>query len=765
MDTKEIQRKTEENRTELKQSFNKKGLSDRVIEPDEPLGFQGVGYTFGDEPPKLKEGDYLKSSIGWVYAAVSAIADAIMNNKPELYKVSPDGEIIEVPQHPALDLLYKVNSFQSFLEFINLTAQYLELTGEAPWFVDRGNGKTPGEPQNLMLLRPDKLIIEKSANATDASMITGYKYKLDNGQTITISKDELILLKYPDPTNPFRGKGTLQAAAVTFDVDSYSEEYNKRFFYNGARPDSILSTDQRLSKTQRQTLRAELDRMHKGYKNANKAMILEAGLKMAPYAMTANDMQFMEQMKFSRDKILSIFRVPKSIVAITEDVNLANAEVSETVFNKHTIAPKLERIAAQLNEFYLPLFAGTENMFICFEDPVDEDREDDLKLYDNALKNGWMTINEVRADQNLPDVGPEGDVLLVPQSLVPIDQAGQNPLPPLQLPPPKSITLRKTNIRKQKIIARSKFGYYKALRMAGKKVQVKKLVEKLDGKIQKIAKAAVIDMIKKKKLQKKIAEKEWETIKSNFVRRTMTFEDQYISYFTKTTQLIFRAQAKKILDKFPKSKAIKAQINPDDYQLDPDEETQIMINIYDPIIRQLIKDQGRRASGLVTGKMTFDMATRAVQDYLKSRGYDFSFEINEETNKQLGQTLSEGIAAGEGIPQLRTRVVDTFNDMEKHRADRIARSEVIRASNFATTQAYKQSGVVNKVQWLATEDDAICEWCAPMDGTVIDLGDSFFQDGDTFTGKNGGKLDLNYGDVDFPPLHPNCRCTTIPIIN
>ena len=84
--------------------------------------------------------------------------------------------------------------------------------------------------------------------------------------------------------------------------------------------------------------------------------------------------------------------------------------------------------------------------------------------------------------------------------------------------------------------------------------------------------------------------------------------------------------------------------------------------------------------------------------------------------------------------------------MEKYRSERIARSEVIRASNFAATEAFDQSGVVDEVQWLATPDDRIDSECADLDGQTIKLGSSFAS------------------GVEYPPLHPNCRCTVVPVI-
>ena len=104
--------------------------------------------------------------------------------------------------------------------------------------------------------------------------------------------------------------------------------------------------------------------------------------------------------RFSRDKILGIFRVPKAIVAQTEGVNLASAQTAQYVFSRHTIKPKMERLIQQLNEFYLPLFPGTENMFLDYVNPVQDDVAAKTAEYTAGLASGWFTINEVREDRS-----------------------------------------------------------------------------------------------------------------------------------------------------------------------------------------------------------------------------------------------------------------------------------------------------------------------------------------------------------------------------
>jgi len=122
----------------------------------------------------------------------------------------------------------------------------------------------------------------------------------------------------------------------------------------------------------------------------------------------------------------------------------------------------------------------------------------------------------------------------------------------------------------------------------------------------------------------------------------------------------------------------------------------------------------------------------------------FAEQVNKTTKDKLRKALGEGIAGGEGVSELSERVSGVFKTRTKAEAERIARTEVISASNGAELEAYKQSGVIEKKEWLA-EPDA-CEICAALDGEVVKLNKMFS------------------GGFDFPPAHPNCKCTILPVI-
>ena len=100
-----------------------------------------------------------------------------------------------------------------------------------------------------------------------------------------------------------------------------------------------------------------------------------------------------------------------------------------------------------------------------------------------------------------------------------------------------------------------------------------------------------------------------------------------------------------------------------------------------------------------------------------------------------------------------------FNNSSKHRSYEIARTEVSRATNYSTVEAYQQSGVVTGKKWLTGFDERTCVRCKAMHGKIVAIDKNFFNKGDTFQ-----DLNFNYDAVGQPPLHVSCRCTTTAVI-
>lgn len=180
---------------------------------------------------------------------------------------------------------------------------------------------------------------------------------------------------------------------------------------------------------------------------------------------------------------------------------------------------------------------------------------------------------------------------------------------------------------------------------------------------------------------------------------------------------------------------------------------------------EIMKAEGKRTVEQYNFPVAFDVAVPGIQEWIANYTPRFSHSLETVNIAKLKAELSEGIAAGEGIPKLIKRVNETYANWNKIRSESIARTETIRASNKAALESYIQNGVEKK-QWLTFWDHRTCAFCEEMDGTEVTVKERFVT-GDSFTIEREGKemtLDVSYEPVTSPPLHPRCRCSLIPII-
>jgi len=92
----------------------------------------------------------------------------------------------------------------------------------------------------------------------------------------------------------------------------------------------------------------------------------------------------------------------------------------------------------------------------------------------------------------------------------------------------------------------------------------------------------------------------------------------------------------------------------------------------------------------------------------------------------------------------------------------LARTETIYNLNTGSKRAWKDSRVINAVQWVVANDDRLCQFCITFNGRILAIDDDFAKEGENIAGTRGGTLPT-LNDVPVPPLHPRCRCTLVPV--
>ena len=109
--------------------------------------------------------------------------------------------------------------------------------------------------------------------------------------------------------------------------------------------------------------------------------------------------------------------------------------------------------------------------------------------------------------------------------------------------------------------------------------------------------------------------------------------------------------------------------------------------------------------------------------------------------KAIKNEVIVGLNKGINYRTMSQNIAKKFDTSYKN-AERLVRTETAHVQNQATLMGYKDSGVV-KYEFLAVLDSRTSHTCASLNGEV-------FKTENAMEGEN------------YPPMHPNCRSTTVP---
>jgi HK97 family phage portal protein len=715
---------------------------------------------------QLKEDDpreLLQHFTSWVYANIHVIASRAADIHFELFQLAADGndeELKEVHRHESLELLNRVNDHMTKWELHYLTWCYLLSMGEAAWYMVGREKNEFAKPTEIWPLRPD-FLKPIAGNLSENKFIDYWEYMVPGKEKIIFKSHEILFFKDPNPRNSYRGFGVLQAALIDSEIDMNATVFNRTFFKNSAQPSAVLQTDTKLTDEQFNRIQAQWKGRFGGVGNAYKTAILESGLKWTPTQMTARDMEMLEQQRWTRDKLMAMFQNTKVILGITEDVNRANAEAGEYVWLKHNIKPKMQRIVDHLNEFFIPIYG--DKLFLSFEDPLPESQEQKIAAY-TAGHNKWLTTNEIRESEGLDPVAG-GDAIYVPIALVPLGEPasitpGSPTVPDDGEQPTEEPAKGYLKLMVQKGPKKSLFKRFakEVSMIRNRDTNKKALEERIQSEVtnallkMKTAKPVRVKTTRAGEINKDIQNKRWEM----FVKMAEVYEIK----LAKTVEAIIARHEEETLNKIrSKYKPKKGVFNPHTRGVQsflPDDDTyvQITIGALKQILESLALEEGQDTFDFlgITGQYDSGKTmVKLLEKFALLSGKSFV----ETLQASIKKALVEGVSQGEGIEDLQRRIRGVYEGLSVRTARTIARTETIRAANAATEDAFKQSGIVEAKQWFTALDERVDDECAALEGKIVDIGDNFRE------------IDAGnpvWDNVEYPPIHPNCRCTLSPVL-
>lgn len=343
--------------------------------------------------------------VGTVYACTTVIAETLGAQPLHMYERIADGARKPAPNHPLEELLHdQPNRYQTAIDFREMMTALALLRGRGIAELIPG---PRGPVDQIKPLHPD-LVTTKTL--PDGTKTYDYRDPLLKGRTRTLLDDEVFILR-----GRF-GMSVVELAAQTIGVSLAMEQYAANLFARGARPSGVLTHPKTLSDPLREAMNKALAAFAAGGDRQGKPLLLEDGMTWTQMGMSSKEAEFIAMRQFTVNEIAGRwFRVPPHKVGeLTRSTN-SNIEQQSMDFQTDTMLPWAERWEQAIRR---DLIIAKQRFFA--EHDLDSLVRANIELryqaYAFARQWGWMSVNDIRAKENMNPVDG-GDVYQVPLNM------------------------------------------------------------------------------------------------------------------------------------------------------------------------------------------------------------------------------------------------------------------------------------------------------------------------------------------------------------
>lgn len=358
-------------------------------------------------------------SLSAVFACVNLLCGALVSMPISIYMEDADGTKHKVPKHPYKRLLnlspnpaWTAATFWIFCMFSRL------FYGDVFVRIVRKSLLSPEilylepiHPKNVDVQRIDGGLLLYTLRNVET--IKGGKLTVDQSDMIHITGLGFDGLRSLTPIK-YAIKNVGGAALA---VDEYSATY----FKNNATPSLAvtLAPGDELSPDAAQQFRDQWAQKHAGVANSHVPTILKSGMKVEQLSLSAEDAQLIATRNFQVEDICRVFGVPPFMIGHTQNTSSWGTGVEQMGlgFLKYTMQSHLTAIEQEIDR---KIWSKSETNFSARFNTAGLERGD-IKTRNESYRiaagragePGWMTINEIRALENLPPIAG-GDVLFKP---------------------------------------------------------------------------------------------------------------------------------------------------------------------------------------------------------------------------------------------------------------------------------------------------------------------------------------------------------------
>ncbi len=324
--------------------------------------------------------------------------------------------------HPLYELLHDgPNVRQTSQEFFDDLARHLSFWRNSYCLITPGADRAIGA---LEPVHPSRMV--KIERQLDGRVYYTFSRLAPQVGQDTYRDDEVWhIRKAPLTPDGLRGQYMWETSRETFGKALAVEKFGALYFRNGGSGGGVLEHPGSFKDKEQQESFLDAWRNGGNGLNRHKDRLLLYGVQYKPFSVNNDEAQFLETLKEVSVKLCRLWNMPPHMVGMLDRATFSNIEQQSVEFVMYTIAPWIEGIeqAAQRD---LLLGDDRSRYFVEFNVAglMRGDFQTRMQGYAWGRQWGWLSVNDIRALENLPSIGEAGDVYLQPMNMVP---AGSEP--------------------------------------------------------------------------------------------------------------------------------------------------------------------------------------------------------------------------------------------------------------------------------------------------------------------------------------------------
>ncbi|MEN6334125.1 MAG: phage portal protein [Phycisphaerales bacterium] len=378
------------------------------------------------------------------WAAVRIISGTLGSLPFKIYKRLDNGGKEPMPGHRLYPLIHeRPNDYMDWLTFAETRQAHVLCYGNAYAEIQRDG---TGRPIALWPLLPDRTCRKETAEG-----LPYYEVQLPAGDSVQLADENVLHIKGLG----FDGYTGYDVVSYHKDAIGYGiavKEYGARFYSNDASPGGVLECPTAMSDAAFKRLKESWNEQHTGLSNAHRMQLLEEGTKWTKIGVEPDKAQAIEAQKFTVDDCARIFQIPPHKLQSMEFSKYSNVYDLNSDFYCSTMLYWFRKWEQEINyKLLMPSERGSLFVEILVDALLRGNVEARTAFYASGRQWGYLSINDIRAKENMNPIGPEGDVYLDPLNMAPAGTLTAAPAddpddPPADGPDPKDDPVRKAHI-------------------------------------------------------------------------------------------------------------------------------------------------------------------------------------------------------------------------------------------------------------------------------------------------------------------------------